>query len=51
MTEVIIVSGVHSAGQNSIEQSGMPNLLEIAEYLSKISKECIRSLGGHEFSR
>ncbi|MBU0995341.1 MAG: hypothetical protein KJ737_22825 [Proteobacteria bacterium] len=42
MTEEIIVLGVHSDGQNAVEENGSVMLLEIAEYLSKIPVECRR---------
>ena len=42
MTEEIIVLGVHSDGQNSIEENGVPVLLEIAEYLTKVPEVCRR---------
>ena len=42
MTDEVIVLGVHVDGQNSIEENGVIILLEIAEYLATVPKECRR---------
>jgi len=41
-SERIIILGVHSDGQNSIEENGTIVLLRAMEYLSKVPRECRR---------